>query len=356
MIGIDKEIPMVVREMKVTIVIPCYNEEGYITKCLRSLIQGDYPLNDMEILVYDGGSTDNTWDNLKTIAQDYPCIHIKKNPSRIKVKAVNQGFREGIGELFVLCDAHCEYSKNYVSELVKYHTHTPSGNIGGVCDTYPGDNTTKAFAIALAISSPIGVGISFRNIKDGTARYVDTVPFGSWRRDVIERIGGFNEDFIRGHDREHNVRLRQSGEKILMLPWLHTKYYARRSFATLSKTIYHIGYWTNRVNKEHRSLNSMRQLAPPLMLMVLVSLGLVTLLHPAAWFLFFGSILAYLGSITTASIYLSRKAGNLKMLFYLILSLCIIHFSHGIGYVKGFVDFFILNRQGSENPLGSVTR
>ena len=75
-----------------------------------------------------------------------------------------------------------------------------------------------------------------------------------------------------------------------------------------------------------------------------------------SFFFFFGTFVVYLAAITAASVHLCYKAGHIKVLFYLIASLCIIHFSHGIGYVKGFVDFIVMNRQGSENPLGSVTR
>ena len=72
--------------------------------------------------------------------------------------------------------------------------------------------------------------------------------------------------------------------------------------------------------------------------------------------LFYGCVYSYLGIITVASIYISGKARDVRVLFYLLMSFCIIHFSHGIGYVKGFVDFIVLDKQGIENPLGSMTR
>lgn len=44
----------------ISIIIPCRNEEKFIKRCLDSLIKNSYPQDNLEILVYDGGSTDKT--------------------------------------------------------------------------------------------------------------------------------------------------------------------------------------------------------------------------------------------------------------------------------------------------------
>jgi len=57
---------------KISIVIPIFNEEEYIAKCLDSIIESDYDKNNMEVLLIDGGSTDKTVKIIHEYQQKYP--------------------------------------------------------------------------------------------------------------------------------------------------------------------------------------------------------------------------------------------------------------------------------------------
>ena len=77
-----------------------------------------------------------------------------------------------------------------------------------------------------------GVGISkfkFPNLKE----FVDTVPFGCFRRSLFDEIGLFNEKEPRNEDLEFNQRILNSGRKIILDPDIHSTYFSRSSLYKL---------------------------------------------------------------------------------------------------------------------------
>lgn len=102
--------------MKVSVVIPTFNEEKVITNCLNSLAQQTY--NNMEVIVIDDGSTDSTLrvlsnlkfniSNLKLLSQDH------KGPG----EARNLGAKESSGDILVFVDADMEFENDFIEKLI----------------------------------------------------------------------------------------------------------------------------------------------------------------------------------------------------------------------------------------------
>jgi glycosyltransferase involved in cell wall biosynthesis len=87
----------------ISFVLPTYNAEQYLVKCLDSIVMQDYPKEKVEILLVDGGSTDSTLD----IARRYP-VRILPNEKRIAEYGKTIGILASKGEHFVLIDADNE--------------------------------------------------------------------------------------------------------------------------------------------------------------------------------------------------------------------------------------------------------
>jgi glycosyltransferase involved in cell wall biosynthesis len=68
--------------MKISVIIPCRNEEKFISKCLDSIIQQDYPKENLEVLVIDGMSEDKTREIIQKYSQRYPFIKLLENPKK----------------------------------------------------------------------------------------------------------------------------------------------------------------------------------------------------------------------------------------------------------------------------------
>lgn len=105
------------QDKKVSIVVPVYNGQKFIENCLKDLVSQDY--SNLEILVVDDGSTDNSLQI---------CQQLSKNDSRIKVlskinggtgSALNLGFKNATGEYQTWCSCDDSKEHNYVSKLVE---------------------------------------------------------------------------------------------------------------------------------------------------------------------------------------------------------------------------------------------
>ena len=68
---------------KVAVIIPTLNEERFVGRCIESVITQSFPLKNMEILVIDGGSVDQTKEIILDFGKRYPNIKLLENPGRI---------------------------------------------------------------------------------------------------------------------------------------------------------------------------------------------------------------------------------------------------------------------------------
>jgi len=226
----------------VTIVIPCRNEADYIVACLDSLAHIDYPLDKLEIFVVDGMSTDGTRDIVQTYIQQYACVHMLDNPKLVTPSAMNIGIKYAKGDVIIIMGAHSEYPSHYISTCVSYLNKMQADVVGGPVVTKPGADTFIAKAIALATSHPFGVGNSrFRTSSE--AGFVDTVPFGAFRREVFNQVGIFDERLVRNQDNEFNSRVIQHNGRIYLTPDLTVWYYNQATITGLLKQALTTGMW-----------------------------------------------------------------------------------------------------------------
>lgn len=180
---------MEVVRSQISIIVPCYNEEGFIKKCLESIIENDYPKDKMEIFVVDGRSNDKTREVIEDFAKKYQFIRLLDNSKRIVPSALNIGITQSKGQVIVILGTHTTYPKEYLSRLIHWLQKSDVDSVGGVCLTKPGADTFMAKAIALILASPFGVGNArFRTTKrDGKPKYVDTVPLGLIKERCLKR-------------------------------------------------------------------------------------------------------------------------------------------------------------------------
>src|SRR4029077_12107306 len=236
----------------VSFVVPVRNEEERIRPCLQSLVEQSYPASDYEILVVDGWSSDRTREIIEEICRKYQQVHYLKNPAGIVPTAMNIGIRAARGGVIIRADGHNVYPRDYAANSVKCLGLTGADNVGGPCVTVPADESFSARLVAAVLSSPFGVG----NSKFRTSReegFVDTVPFGAFRREIFARVGMYNEKLVRNQDNELNARIRKAGGKIYLTPALTTRYHPVKNFPGLLKYAFKTSKWhifTLRENRE----------------------------------------------------------------------------------------------------------
>ena len=338
----------------ISVIIPCRNEEGYIGTVLKNIQEQDFPADRMEIIVVDGESDDGTLGEIREIAKDDNRILILSNPRRIVPTALNLGIKKARGEIIVRMDAHCEYPKNYVSYLVENLQKLKADNVGITMRAYPRNNGQKAYAITKAISSPFGVGDSHHRTGTSKPLEMDSVPFGCYWRKVFDEIGMFDEELVRNQDDEFNARLGKNGGKIILLPDIEIKYLARDTFGKIARMFYYYGFFKPLVNKKVGAPATIRQFVPPLFLLSLFAFMIISVIN-LQWGTWFGAItlLPYAILNLFVSFITAVKSGKTGILFYLFPLFFLIHISYGWGYIRGFVNFIVLNKSNAPKDLAT---
>jgi cellulose synthase/poly-beta-1,6-N-acetylglucosamine synthase-like glycosyltransferase len=320
----------------VSIIMPCRNEERYISRCLDSIIANDYQKDFLEVLVVDGMSEDRTREIAGAYVDRYPFMRLLDNPQRVQTFATNIGIRKAKGDVVVRMDAHAEYPKNYVSRCVHRLEESSADCVGGQITTRPGSDGVIAGAIALALSHPFGVGNAYFRIGVDELKEVDTVPFGCYKKEVFERVGLFNENLNRTDDIEFNLRLKRAGGKILLAPDIRSVYYSRPDLPSLVKQNFGNGLCVLYSLAFVKMPFSVRHLVP--LFFVLSLLGSFLLLFIDRPFLYLFALIAglYLAVDVFVSLKLSLKKG-MKYFPSLIVSFLSLHISYGLGSLWGLV-------------------
>src|SRR5262249_39132655 len=145
----------------------------------------------------------------------------------------------------------------------------------------------------------------------GTAepRYVDTVPFGCWRRELFQRIGFFDEELVRNQDEELNYRLSRAGGEILLLPDVVSYYYARESPKLAARMLYQYGYFKPLVARKIGRIVTLRQLVPAAFVLTLALACGLAALRPQLWPVLALVLGTYLGATLLSSIGVIREKG-----------------------------------------------
>ena len=87
----------------VSILMPVYNERNYVREALGAILNGVYKCFEVEIVVVDDCSTDNTWDIVKDISEKDARVRLYRNESKGKVSAFNYAYNKSSGDVYVLC-------------------------------------------------------------------------------------------------------------------------------------------------------------------------------------------------------------------------------------------------------------
>ncbi len=318
----------------VSIVVPCYNEEATIRKLLEALLAQTYPLANMEVIIADGISADGTRAAIAEFQRERNdlAIRVIENRTRSIPSGVNQAIRESRGEIIVRLDAHSIPIPEYVARCVAAHQSGKGDNVGGVWDIQPGAKTQVAKSIAYAAAHPLGVGDALYRLN-AQAGAVDTVPFGSFRRELIERIGAFDESLLANEDYEFNARVRQAGGRVWLDPSIRSVYFARETFQKLARQYWRYGFWKFKMLKRYPRTLRWRQALPPLFVLVLLILFLSSFIAPIARYALALQLAVYFFAVESAAIILALKTKKSFLLWGLPFAIAIMHISWGVGFL-----------------------
>ncbi len=317
----------------ISVILPVRNEERFITACVASIFAQDYPQEQMEVIFVDGCSEDRTVELLHEMQKAHPQIVVLHNPNRTVPYAMNIGIEKSRGEVIVRLDAHAEYPPDYIRLSVETLLTRECDNAGGVFETR--GRGFMGEAIAEMLKTPLGVGNATYRLtqEDG---YVDTVPFGCFRRELFERIGGFDERMTRNQDNELNFRIRKNGGKIYLNHNIRVLYYCRDTMRGIMKMGYMNGKWNVITMTLVPGSMGVRHFVPLAFVLSTIVLLLLTL---ATRSLLFGGLLALeWGAYLLLDVFYAYTIAKEKGWRFLPVEIVLypaFHFAYGFGSLCG---------------------
>jgi succinoglycan biosynthesis protein ExoA len=322
----------------VSVIVPCYNEEVRIKQLLEAIYGQSYPIHQVEVVIADGLSTDETRAVIDDFKSSHPDLEIRvvDNTRRAIPSGLNRAIEAASGKYIVRLDAHSIPNYDYIQNCIRGLENGQGDNIGGIWKIQPGAATWIAKSIAIAAAHPIGAGDARYRIG-GFAQEVDTVPFGAFKKDLIDHIGMFDESLLTNEDYEFNARLRQSGGRVWMDPSISSIYYARSTLRELAKQYWRYGYWKAQMLRRYPKTLRWRQILPPAFVLAVLGLVVLSLIWYLARWLLAIIVILYTIIIFGIGIQMSLKHRGLLYAIGVPLATATIHLSWGAAFLWGLM-------------------
>jgi succinoglycan biosynthesis protein ExoA len=246
-------------QVNASVLVPVLNEEAHIRETVAAMQRQDFD-GTLEFLFMDGRSDDGTRRILEELAREDPRVRVLDNPGRTTAKALNVGLENARGEYVVRMDAHAFYPPRYIAAGVE---RLSAGDVDWVAGpAIPHGEGRWSRRVALALNSGLStVGSRKWHENEGSSAQeveLDTGVFaGVWRRETLERHGGWNPDWPINQDSELAARVLAAGGRIVLLPEMGARYIPRDSLKGLARQYFRYGFYRAKTSRYHA--NSMRR-------------------------------------------------------------------------------------------------
>lgn len=320
-----------------SIVVPIRNEEATIERLARSLLDQDYPHDRYEIVMADGGSTDRTLEILRA-ADPEGRVRVLENPGRTAPAALNVAIAATRGEIVTRVDGHSFVAPDYLSRVVAVMEETGAAVVGGPVRMEA--DTPFRRALVEALYAKIAVGsVPYRTLTRRAE--VESLQTGSFRREVLDRVGPFDEALAVVEDLDMNTRIREAGFALLLDPSIRFWYLPRPSLAALWRQIYAVGLVKARILRKHPAIFKLKYVLPSAFVLaaglaVLAAVAGFVFGSPplaraaAAFFAAYGATVAGFAATRLRKL----RAGAARLLAILP----VLHVGYGLGFLSGATE------------------
>jgi glycosyltransferase involved in cell wall biosynthesis len=317
---------------QISVILPIRNEERFIAQTLTYILEQDYPAGRLEILVVDGASTDSTPQIVESIAATHGNVRLLNNPKRLSSAARALGADESSGEIVTYIDGHVYVDNPYLlkntAALMYQHDvrvlsrpqflHTP-------------DNSRFQDAVAWARQSPLGHGLDSTIYTDRDALVDPGSSGASYRREIFEKVGNFDERFDACEDVEFNTRVSKAGYRSFTSLRLAVFYYPRETLTGLFLQTLRYGQGRCRLARKHPSTLGIGTLVPFALICTPAVFGLLGFAANFFWWFGAGLITLYCLMVLLTSTLIAAKRGW-RYFRLLVPIFLIIHIGLGWGF------------------------
>lgn len=319
--------------------MPILNEARHLEEAVAAILSQEYA-GPMEVVLALGPSKDGTDAIAQRLVQRDTRVRTVPNPTGRTPEGLNAALAASRSPIVVRVDGHGVLSPGYIATAVRVLQEREAANVGGLMAA----EGVTAFerAAAAAMTSPLGVGAS-RFHTGGAEGPAETVYLGVFRREWLDRTGGYDPRFVRAQDWELNHRIREAGGLVWFTPRLRVSYRPRPNFRALARQYRDYGRWRRVVARQHSGTINARYLAAPTALVAVAAGTIAGFVVPAAWLIPGG----YLAATTTGAALIGSDL-SLRERGLLAAILPTMHMCWGWGFLTSRVSI------GEPEPAGEL--
>lgn len=258
---------------KISFIVVAYNAAQSLDALLGDLLAQTVDPRQLEALLVDSASTDDTAQIMRRFAERAPFeVKLLENPKRWLACGINVALRAATGDAIIRLDAHARMPKDFLQKNLDALARGKDIVGGSVIGAAP-DNAWEAVTRALDTSRFCGGAAPFRN--GGEARYVDTLAYALYRREVYDRVGFYDERLRRTEDNDMHYRMRKAGYRFYFSPDIVSWHAARKTLRGQLSQKWGNGYWIGRTMRIQPRCFAPRHLVPALFVLALIALLLL---------------------------------------------------------------------------------
>ncbi|MGN0995610.1 MAG: glycosyltransferase family 2 protein [Candidatus Ventricola sp.] len=318
--------------IKISFIIVAYNAGHCLDALLGDLLRQTIPARQLELLLVDSASTDDTAARMQAFARRAPFpVRLLANPRRWLASGINVALDAATGDAVIRLDAHARIPPDFLEKNLAALARGEDIVGGCVLGAEPGSDW-EAVLRTVDTSRFCGGAAPFRN--SGEARYVDTLAYALYRREVYDRVGRYDERLRRTEDNDMHYRMREAGYRFYFSPEIVSYHAARSTLRGQLRQKWGNGLWIGRTMRIQPRCFAPRHLIPAAFVLALLGCALLVPLCAlplallAAAYLSCDLVFSVLGA-------LSQSRGRLLALLTLPFLYPAVHIVYGMGTLTG---------------------
>lgn len=322
---------------RLSVIIPVRNEGRFLGQTLDQIYLQDFPMDNVEVIVVDGGSEDNTREVAEAYKSRFGSLKVLDNPRHFASAGKNIGIKNSSSPFVLFMTGHTYIpSKNFLKEVLETFDATEADCVCRPRPLTPPDIQEFEWAVAVCRGSALGHDPASYAYSDFEGVADPTSTGTAYRREVFDKVGLFDEEFDVCNDVDFNHRVKISGLKSFISPKLKIFLYPRSTIQGLWRHMNRVGVGRFKFARKHNIFSPLQWFAATAVLCLCLLLVLSIFSRP--FFEVLRTVVAiYLLTIIGYAIILYLRDKRLGCLLYGPVIFPTIHFGLGMGFLREMI-------------------
>lgn len=324
--------------MLISLCMIAYNEQDALDGLFKDIALQDYPHDQIEVVFVDSMSTDRThqkMEEFKNTDFGFEKVTIVQCAKKNQAFSWNCALMTARGDIIIRVDAHARIPRNFVSRNV-YNINLGEDVVGGGRPNITSNVSSWKLTLLAAEDSLFGSSVASYRRPPTQKEYLDSLFHAAYRREVIQTVGGFNEDLGRTEDNEFHYRIRQAGFRLCCCPDIISYQHSRNNLKDMIRQKYSNGKWIGLTLSECPGCLSYFHFAPFALVVMLVFLSILAMLGQPLLLYILLILYGMFDIVNTVGCFTMKNVQPQFILLPIIFP--VLHISYGIGTIVGLIE------------------